>query len=128
MTDTPIADDAQAAQELSIWGKIREDTARSWRIASRVFPIMEKIADNPAIDQLFEEALMGLGAGVAAEYFQAATDALRAARQRQQAGIAPAPLGAPPQPPAPPAPTGPQPQFTPADNATAQLPVSPGAA
>jgi hypothetical protein len=124
MTETPIAVTAAAQdsgplpqQPLSTWGKIHKDSVHVWEIFSRMFPIMEKIALNPEIDELFTEALAALGDGITAERFHAATDILRGARYRQQqAGQ---------QPP----PAGPQPQFTPAPaGATAQLPVAPGAA
>jgi hypothetical protein len=126
MTETPIADAAQAASpqpqqpHLSPWGKIHKDSVHVWEVFSRMFPVMEKIALNPDVDELFTEALAALGDGIVAERFHAATDILRGARFRQQQAAAS---------PAAPPPSGPQPQFTPAsDGATAQLPVAPGAA
>lgn len=120
MTDTPIAGAVQPvipqSPRQSLWSKIHADTTAVWHVFSRLFPIMEKIALNPALDQLFEEALMAADDGVAAEAFAAATDALRGARRRQAAATAPPD-------------TGPQPSFQAAqDNPVQQLPVTPGLA
>jgi hypothetical protein len=130
MTETPTTVPTQSAAgeppHLSLWGKIHSDSVHGWEIFSRMFPVMEKIALNPEVDELFTEALRALGDGVAADRFHAATDLLRGARYRQQAGQQDGQQDG--QPPAP-AGTGPHPQFTPApDGATAQLPVAPGAA
>jgi hypothetical protein len=123
MTETPIADDAQAAQhpELSLWEKIHADSVHGWQIFSRMFPIMEKIAADPSLRALFTEAMIAADAGVPAHKFESAIDLLGAARKREQAAAR--------QQASAPALSGPQPQFTPAaDGATAQLPVAPGAA
>lgn len=108
----------QAVQQ-TLWGKIHADVTHVGHVVSRLLPVAERIALSPALDKLFEAAMMADDLGVAAEIFQGVTDQLRAASARK------AQPGADVQVVTTPAPTGPQPIVVPI---VAQVVTSPAEA
>lgn len=70
---------------------------------THALPLIEKIAINPAVDELVETALRALDAGVAAEVVQTASDMLRSAIDRQAPPSTGPQQAAGPQSPAQPA-------------------------
>jgi len=65
-----------------MWAEAHADAAEAWRISARLFPLLEKIARNPALDELLTEAMLALDDGVLPGPFTAACDTLRGARER----------------------------------------------
>jgi hypothetical protein len=69
-------------REASMWDNLHRDAITSWECASRLFPILEKIASRPAFKELLTEAMRALDEGVPEIAVAAAVDVLHGSRER----------------------------------------------
>lgn len=80
----PYAQAAPATQgtQMTILGTIHRDIANATSAIQHAWPVVDQIVTNQNVDELVEVALTAVGAGVPAEAFAAAIDALNGAIKR----------------------------------------------
>lgn len=73
---------SQHDHESDMWLNLHRDAVTSWECASRLFPILEKIATRPAFRELMTEVMRAMDEGVPEIAVAAAADLLQGSRER----------------------------------------------